>query len=291
VGETTVHFQESVTLQPSARLQPRYPAHLGTLPLTDKAVALAQQMEVFVREYMPNSRSQWAAFTAEPRQRVDAFKATWAALAAPSTHSSHVLFYHVTATAGEYPSEEEEAQTLLGEPLPALAPLETAGVQEGAFILALVISSSEEAQPKRRRVASVSVEYARSLARSSPGELKTSSDVRRLLAEPLPYPVLVDESQEALLAAATGHFNVAVRESDRAMPELAGLLEFAFSCSHITGGTEEVWASLADGLTGCVWRTRAPLTAPLHLLTTATPGIRKSHSAPTTAHGRTMRSL
>ena len=118
-----------------------------------------------------------------------------------------------------------------------------------------LVASLRQPQLKRRRVASVSVEYARSLARSSPGELRTSSDVRRLLAEPLPYPVLVDESQEALLAAATGHFNVAVREPDRAMPELAGLLEFAFSCSHVTGGTEEVWASLADGLTGCVWRT------------------------------------
>ena len=107
--------------------------------------------------------------------------------------------------------------------------------------------------PKRARAAvpNVSQEYARALAAAQPQLSTTSaSEVQRFLASQLPNPVLVDESHAALLASASGAFPVTVRPPEKAMPDLEALLEFSHGYCVSSGGTEEMWASLADVLTG-----------------------------------------
>ena len=100
--------------------------------------------------------------------------------------------------------------------------------------------------------------YAKALVATAPGALATPADVRRFLAQPLPLPVLVDESHATLLAEGAGCFPMHVRPPDRAMSELEALLESAYRWP-VTDGSEEVWASVADALVGRVWRTLSAL--------------------------------
>lgn len=116
----------------------------------------------------------------------------------------------------------------------------------------------EPAAKRSRVVIDESDIFAKALAMAAPVHLSAPGDVRSFLTQPLPEPVLIDESHAALLAAGAGCFRMQARPAGRAMPELEALLESAFNW-HISSSTEEVWASLADVLTGHVWRTLSKL--------------------------------
>lgn len=107
--------------------------------------------------------------------------------------------------------------------------------------------------------------YAKALSAALPPDLASPADVRRFLAQQLPAPVLIDESRATLLAEAVGRFPVQVRPPEEAMPQLETLLAFAFEYQR-SGESEEVWASLADGLTGAVWRSLSALSGALSFL-------------------------
>ena len=114
------------------------------------------------------------------------------------------------------------------------------------------------AKRARGLITDVSDEYAKALVAEAPRSLSTAADVRRYLAEPLSTPVLVDESHATLLADSTGCFPMKPRAPTRSMAELEALLESAYRW-HVASGNEEVWATLADLLTGHVWRTLSKL--------------------------------
>ena len=121
------------------------------------------------------------------------------------------------------------------------------------------LRAAPEPTAKRARVVSDESDvFAKALVAAAPGNLSTPADVRSFLAQPLPGPVLVDDSHAALLAAGAGCFQMQARPAGRAMPELEALLESAFSW-QVSSSTEDVWASLADVLTGHVWRTLSKL--------------------------------
>jgi hypothetical protein len=118
-------------------------------------------------------------------------------------------------------------------------------------------AASEPTAKRPRIINDESDTYAKALV-AAPVSLSAAADVRRFLALPLPAPVLVDESHTMLLAEGAGCFPMQARLPGRAMAELEALLESAFRW-HVASGTEEVWASLADLLTGHVWRTLSVL--------------------------------
>jgi hypothetical protein len=185
------------------------------------------------------------------QQTVSKFIARWVAEEKLDARPSLVTLRLVRCGSRKPTAEEEEAAVVLDDPSLSLG---ESGVTSTSWLLADIFRTAEqnEAEPLLS-VVSVSDEYAKQLAAASPGELSSAEDVRRLLASPLPLPVLVDKSHSGLLAAALGRFNVKVRPPDRATPELEALLESA-RCYCVTSGTEEVWASFADALTGSVWR-------------------------------------
>ena len=184
----------------------------------------------------------------------------WAKAEAVPARPSRIFLYRVPCV-GAVPTSEEEASARAHRSLDPPLSLAAAGVTAGSFLLAVFERTGAEPAAKRRRVVeSVSDGFARSLAGNSPGNLASAADVRHLLAQQLVTPILVDESHAALLAAAPGRLQVEVRPPDRAMPELEALAESAF-CYNVSSGSEEVWASLADALTGRAWRLLSFLSA------------------------------
>ena len=107
----------------------------------------------------------------------------------------------------------------------------------------------------RAVVTDVSREFALALLRAPLGRLATAEDVRRVLAEPLPCKVLLSLDYLQLSLACEGIFSFEVQdfEHESSMTQLVVLLHSALDCS-VTSGSEEVWASAADGCTGRVWR-------------------------------------
>jgi hypothetical protein len=124
------------------------------------------------------------------------------------------------------------------------------------------LCTAEPAAKRPGAATNLSDTYAKALAAALPNNLSTSADVRLFLAQPLPAPVLVDESHAVLLADGVGRFPMQARPPEHAMPNLEALLAFAFDY-QMSGGSEEVWASLADVLTGHVWRLLSALSGAL----------------------------
>ena len=103
-----------------------------------------------------------------------------------------------------------------------------------------------------------SADYVRALVQKPfNGGMSTPEDVRRILAEPLPS-LFVDESHTGLLALGSSALPLVPRPATRSTATLESLLSTAVGW-HVTSGTEEVWASAADVLTGHVWRTLSDL--------------------------------
>lgn len=103
-----------------------------------------------------------------------------------------------------------------------------------------------------------SADYVRALVQTPfNGGMCTPEDVRRILAEPLPS-LFVDESHTGLLALGSSALPLVPRPATRSTATLESLLSTAVGW-HVTSGTEEVWASAADVLTGHVWRTLSDL--------------------------------
>jgi hypothetical protein len=107
----------------------------------------------------------------------------------------------------------------------------------------------------REAIADISYKFAQSLIDSTLGNLVSPEDVRRILAEPPARPVLLSNDFLLLSLACEGIFSLEMLEDVHveAMPQLVGLLQFAYD-STVTSGSEEVWASVADNCTGRVWR-------------------------------------
>jgi hypothetical protein len=83
---------------------------------------------------------------------------------------------------------------------------------------------TEPLAKRTRVVADESDAYARALLAAAPGALATPADVRSFLAQPPPFPVLVDESHATLLAEGANCFPMQVRPPERSMAELEALL-------------------------------------------------------------------
>ena len=218
---------------------------------------------------------------------VDDFKARFMTRAKLDMDPSLVTLWRVESEARKPTPEQEQAATEL-EPFDTLA---AAGVADGCKLLAYMAGGAPRklaacsarfrvrlqaltrgvrahvfpavppepaAVGARAAVVDEADAYARALLAAAPGPLATAADVRRLLAQPPPLPVLVDASHATLLAEGAGCFPMQVRPPGRATAELETLLESAFRW-HVSGGSEEVWASLADALVGRAWRTLSAL--------------------------------
>ncbi len=216
----------------------------------------------------------------DPQQTVDDFTALWVAAEQLDVRPSLVTLRLVKCGARKPTGKQEAKARVLDDPRLTLA---AAGLTDGCSLLAFVAGALTDPvpaggvllwahrllgafltappDPAARRVRTVVDEsdaYAKALLATAPGALDTPADVRRFLAQPLPLPVLVDESHATLLAEGAGCFPMHVRPPDRAMSELEALLESAFRW-HVADGSEEVWASVADALVGRVWRTLSAL--------------------------------
>lgn len=233
--------------------------------------------------------NQWTRYFSvrdvDPSTQVDAFIERCISDYELNVHPSLVTLRRVSCTPGNDPSPEQEEAA---SDLSSWRTLRGAHVEDGSFLridfdaaqpstiegaccmralkapLRPHHSQTEaphhtEPLAKRARVvADESDAYARALLAVAPGALATPADVRSFLAQPPPLPVLVDESHATLLAEGANCFPMQVRPPERSMAELEALLESAFRW-HIVGGSEEVWASLADALVGRVWRTLSAL--------------------------------
>lgn len=84
--------------------------------------------------------------------------------------------------------------------------------------------------------------------------IDTVADLRRELDAPLPGPVIVSSSHVTLLTKAGAVLSLEEDDgtSERTMEDIEQLFVGAW-LRPVSDGSEEVWASTADGLTGSVW--------------------------------------
>jgi len=104
---------------------------------------------------------------------------------------------------------------------------------------------------KPLRIADASVAFAERLAAAAPGRLETTDDLRRELAASLPGPVLVQSGQLGLLISEGATLVPLEEAGSTVMVQIEQLFVRAWLCI-VADGTEEVWASIADLLTGSV---------------------------------------
>ena len=126
-----------------------------------------------------------------------------------------LLKLHLASSGARKPTaEQEKGAVLLDDPSLSLWESGVGGTTWLlAFIAGVSVASSAVPQPATSAVGVVSVsdDFAKGLAAALPSKLSSPADVRRVLSETLPSPVLVDASHAALLSAAQTRFYVTLR--------------------------------------------------------------------------------
>ena len=107
------------------------------------------------------------------------------------------------------------------------------------------------AQKRRRVTRDSSDEYAKNLASTSPAVLNTTDDLRRELSAPLPGTIFVCVRHASLLSNGAHILPLEENEcgTEEVMEGIEGIVVYAWLLD-VRDGTEEVWASTADRLTG-----------------------------------------
>jgi hypothetical protein len=211
-------------LKPDARSwrEPRFPAQRRCVPQQARTASLSQRLQeepvafctVWVRPVNSPDTQFSAVKDVDCRQSVDDFKVRWLAQAKRDVDPSLASLYLVPCGSRKPTAEEEKGAVLLDDPRLSLA---AAGVTDGCSLLAFIagVSAASFASPQPANsavgVVSVSDDFAKGLAAALPSKLSSPADVRRVLSETLPSPVLVDASHAALLSAAQARFYVTLR--------------------------------------------------------------------------------